>query len=276
MDAVNVRNLEQIRELELRKTKSRLGTLVLASLGGAGVVMAIVVGSSHSGQSRVQSADALAALSGEQKSTGGPVARVDRQNVSFPSLLSDADKPTTALAAVKDEQGRLMARERIAAPANESDTAAETMQAAKLPASELLSAANQATQGKDPLSKMAIAASQVPDNAELASEGHDGGIQIQVASFRTIEDADALVKDLRHKGHHAFRQPAYVPDRGLWQRVRIGPFKSRVEASAYRRKLEQTERIMAFVIDPDKKKRSAVDRESILSSREKASPPAGT
>jgi len=97
-----------------------------------------------------------------------------------------------------------------------------------------------------------------------------------VASFRTIEDADALVKDLRHKGHHAFRQPAYVPDRGLWQRVRIGPFKSRVEASAYRRKLEQTERILAFVIDPDKKKRPAADRESILSSREKVSPPAGT
>jgi len=153
---------------------------------------------------------------------------------------------------------------------------AETMPATKLPASELLSAANQATQGKDPLSKMAIAASQVPDNVELASEGHDGGIQIQVASFRTIEDADALVKDLRHKGHHAFRQPAYVPDRGLWQRVRIGPFKSRVEASAYRRKLEQTERILAFVIDPDKKKRPTADRESILSSREKASPPAGT
>lgn len=274
MDAVNVRNLEQIREHELRKTKSRLGTLVLASLGGAGVVMAIVASSSHSGQSRLPSADALATLNGEQKSNGGPVARVDRQNVSFPSLLSDAEKPTTALAAVKDEQGRLMANEPVAV--NEPDSAMEKIPTTKLPASELLSAANQATQGKDPLSKMAIAASQVPDNAELASEGHDGGIQIQVASFRTIEDAEALVKDLRHKGHHAFRQPAYVPDRGLWQRVRIGPFKSRVEASAYRRKLEQTERILAFVIDPDKKKRPAADRESILSSREKASPPAGT
>jgi len=204
------------------------------------------------------------------------VARVDRQNVSFPSLLSDSDKPTTALAAVKDEQGRLMANEPVLPPPSEVEAAGEKIPAGQLPASELLNSANQSIQAKDSLSKMAIAAAQVPDDAELAAEGHDGGIQIQVASFRSIEDADALVKDLRHKGHHAYRQPAYVPDRGLWQRVRVGPFKSRIEATSYRRKLEQTERILAFVIDPDKKKKKVSDRESALSSRETMPTPSGT
>jgi cell division septation protein DedD len=275
MDAVNVRNLEQIREHDSRKSKSRLGTLVLASAGGAAVVVAIVVSSGHSGQSRVSRTDALTTFGGERKSTAGPVGRVDRQNVSFPSLLSDAEKPTTALAAVKDEHGRLMASEPAAEPGAEPGTGAEKIPPSRIPAAELMGGANQNTQAKDPLARLAIAASQVPDSAELAGEGHDGGIQIQVASFRTIEDAEALVKDLRHKGHHAYRQPAYVPDRGLWQRVRIGPFKSRLEATAYRRKLEQTERILAFVIDPDKKKRPAADRESVLSSRERPPSAAG-
>ena len=43
MDAVNVRNLEQIREQDSRRVKSRLGTLVLASLGGAGIVVAVMM-----------------------------------------------------------------------------------------------------------------------------------------------------------------------------------------------------------------------------------------
>ena len=276
MDAVNVRNLEQIREHDSRKAKSRLGTLVLASLGGAGVVIAIVVSSTHSTTHDATRSDALAQLTTQQKSSVGPVARVDRQNVSFPSLLSDSDKPTTALAAVKDEQGRLLANDSVIPSAGEAGVASDKIPSGQLPAAELLSAANQTAQAKDSLSKMAIAASQIPDDAELAGEGHDGGIQIQVASFRSIDDADALVKDLRHKGHHAYRQPAYVPDRGLWQRVRVGPFKSRIEAVGYRRKLEQTERILAFVIDPDKKKKRVSDRESALSSRENSPTPSGT
>jgi DedD protein len=276
MDAVNVRNLEQIREHDSRRAKSRLGTLVLASLGGAGIVVAVVVSSSRSATNEVSRSDALTQLAVQPKSSAGPVARVDRQNVSFPSLLSDSEKPTTALAAVKDEQGRLMPNEPVSPPQNEVEATSEKITSGQLPAAELLNSANQSTQAKDSLSKMAIAASQVPDDAELAAEGHDGGIQIQVASFRSIEDAEALVKDLRHKGHHAYRQPAYVPDRGLWQRVRVGPFKSRVEAMGYRRKLEQTERILAFVIDPDKKKKRASDRESALSSRETTPTPSGT
>jgi cell division septation protein DedD len=253
-----------------------LGTLVLASLGGAGIVAAVLFGSGHSNTTPVPHSDALAQLAARQRTQSGPVARIDSQSVSFPNVLSDSDKPTTPLAAVRDEQGKLLAAEPTTASVSELPPGSEKIPGNPLPAAELLNANSSALTPKDQLSKMAVAATQVADDAELASEGHDGGIQIQVASFRTIEDADALVRDLRHKGHHAFRQPAYVPDRGLWQRVRIGPFKAKIEAIAYRNKLEQTERILAFVVDPDRKKRASSDRESVLSSREKKPNPQGT
>ena len=273
MDAVTVRNLEQIREHDSRPAKSRLGTLVLASFGGACVVVAVIVGAAHSVPKEVARGDALSQLAAQEKPPPNPIARVDQQNVSFPSLLSDSDKPTTALAAVKDEQGRLVPAGPTAQQPSEPEATTDKIPSGQLPAAELLNASPTA-QPRDNLSKMAVEASQVPDDAALTGEGHEGGIQIQVASFRSTEDAEALVKDLRHKGHHAYRQAAYVPDRGLWQRVRIGPFKTRVEAQEYRRKLEQSERILAFVIDPDRKKR-AVDRESALSSRESSPKPSG-
>lgn len=276
MDAVHVRNLEQIREQDSRRIRSRLGTLILASLGGAGVVAAMMFGSGHANTTQAPQSDALAQLASRQRTQSGPIARIDSQNVSFPTALSDSDKPTTALAAVRDEQGKLLAPEPTTASLPDLVPRSEKIPGTPLPAADLLNANSNATTPKDQLSKMATAASQVADDAELASEGHEGGIQIQVASFRTIEDADALVRDLRHKGHHAFRQPAYVPDRGLWQRVRIGPFKAKIEAIAYRNKLEQTERLLAFVVDPDRKKRASSDRESVLSSREKKPNPPGT
>ena len=276
MDAVHVRNLEQIREQDSRRIGSKLGTLLLALLGGAGVVAAVMLSSNHSSAPPAASSDALAKLAAKQRNPSGPVGRIDSQSVSFPNVLSDSENPTTALAAVKDEQGRLLVAEPATSAEVEVPQGSEKIPVSPLPAADLLNSPTAASQSKDPLSRMASAAAQVADDAELASEGHEGGIQIQVASFRTIEDAEALVRDLRHKGHHAFRQPAYVPDRGLWQRVRIGPFKAKIEAMAYRTKLEQTERILAFVVDPDRKKRATSDRESILSSREKKTNPPGT
>lgn len=267
MDAVNVRNLEQIREHELRTRRSRLGSLVLASLGGAGVVVVLVIGSTRS--SKHSREDALADIAGKQASAlAGPVARVDRQQVSFPSLLSDSDKPTTALAAVRDEHGRLVTGTLEPDSRKESDSDLPKVPTGDLAAAEVMGNTAQPLAAKDSLSRLAISATQSGDDKELAQEGREGGVQIQVASFRSLDDAETLVKDLRHKGHHAYRQPAYVPDRGLWQRVRIGPFKSRIEALAYRRKLEQSERLLAFVIDPDRKKQTA-ERDSVLSNREK-------
>ena len=276
MDTVHVRNLEQIREQDTGRIGSRLGTLLLALLGGAGIAAAVLLSSSHTSKPQLGTSDALTKLAARQANPSGPSSRIESQNVSFPDVLSDSENPTTALAAVRDDQGRLVAPGPIPSARTDAPGLSDKIPGGPLSAADMLASNSVGAQAKDPLAKMASAAAQLPDDAELASEGHEGGIQIQVASFRTIEDADALVRDLRHKGHHAFRQPAYVPDRGLWQRVRIGPFKTKVEGVAYRNKLEQAEKILAFVVDPDRKKRAVSDRESILSSREKKTVPSGT
>lgn len=78
---------------------------------------------------------------------------------------------------------------------------------------------------------------------------------VQVASFKDQDDADQFVIDLRKRGHSAFRVAANVPGRGIWHRVRIGSFKNQYQAELYRKKLEETERTIALVIDPDKVER---------------------
>lgn len=53
---------------------------------------------------------------------------------------------------------------------------------------------------------------------------------IQVASVKSVQDADRLVVKLKKKGFHARRVIGKVPGKGIWYRVRIGEFKSRAAA----------------------------------------------
>ena len=77
-----------------------------------------------------------------------------------------------------------------------------------LPAGTLLNATPVTTSPKDSLTALASHAAEVPQSAELAPPGADGGYQIQVASFKDQPDADKFVEDLRKRGHRAFRQAA--------------------------------------------------------------------
>jgi cell division septation protein DedD len=88
-----------------------------------------------------------------------------------------------------------------------------------------------------------------------------------VASFKDQADAEKYVTELQKRGHHAFRQGAYVSDRGLWHRVRIGPFKTKLAAAKYKDEFEQKERMTAFLVDPDRVKRMEDLRASKLASR---------
>jgi cell division septation protein DedD len=125
------------------------------------------------------------------------------------------------------------------------------------------------TTPKDPLTALAADTAKVPDDATLAPAGSDGGFQLQVASFKDQNEADRLVEDLRRRGHRAFRQAAYVPARGLWHRVRIGPFKNRFEANRYKGEFERTERMTPFMVDPDKVKQAEAQRSFRLAAEDK-------
>lgn len=270
MDSVSVRNLEQIQEDDRAARPSRFGALLLASLAGAAIVTAGVVMAGRSGPPATPAKDPLAELVTQAKSGSLPAEELAGKDVSFPSILSDAERTTTALAAVKDERGRLV--KQADAPGAVPSTpppAGDRLPVVPLPVGDLLSATPVTSAPKDSLTALAANAAKVPDDATVAPPGSEGGFQLQVASFKDQADADRLVEDLRKRGHKAYRQAAYVPERGLWYRVRIGPFRSKIEANQYREKFERTERVAPYVVDPDKVKQAETQRAARLAAQRK-------
>jgi cell division septation protein DedD len=106
------------------------------------------------------------------------------------------------------------------------------------------------TTPRDTLSSMARKVSR-DDGAEIPP-GAPGGYQLQVSSFKTQEEAEKFASALRRRGHRAYIEPANVKGRGLWHRVRIGPFKYRHSAVIYRQEFEAKERLVTFIVDPPK------------------------
>jgi DedD protein len=274
MAEVNVRNLEQIQEQDSGRP-SRIGTLLLVSLAGAAVVSASVMMSKKSGPAARSSQDPLAALVAEAKNPGIPAEQLDGKDVTFPRILSDDSSPTTALAAVKDERGRLVKQD-DALPSGLAGTingapppAGDRLPVVPLPMGTLLNSSSVITTPRDALTDLAGSAAAAKTDAELAPEGNESGFQLQVASFKDQAEAERAVEDLRKRGHRAFRQAAHVPDRGLWHRVRIGPFKTKLEAQKYKERFERTERIAPFIIDPERVKLVEEQRAARISALQK-------
>lgn len=274
MDSVNVRNLEQIQEEDPRRRSSRLAVMLLSSIGGAAIVMAGVMSAKRAGPPATASDDPLSALVAQSKSSASvPADKLDGTQVTFPEILSDQGKATTALAAVKDERGNLVRQpEELVLPPGAPTVpppASDRLPVVPLPAGSLLAQTSVTSQPKDQLTQLAASASKVDSSATAAPPGAEGGFQIQVASFRVAAEADAFAADLQKRGHRAYRQAAYVADRGLWHRVRIGPFKTKFEAIKYREKFEKTERVSPFVVDPDKVKQAEAIRAQKQAIRDK-------
>ena len=103
----------------------------------------------------------------------------------------------------------------------------------------------------DTLATMAKQASR-DTGTEVVPAGTPGGFQLQVSSFKTQPEADAFAAALRRRGHKAYVEPAQVKGRGLWYRVRVGPFKYRHSAVIYRQEFEAKERMVTFIVDPPK------------------------
>jgi cell division septation protein DedD len=269
VESVNVRNLDEIQEEERAGRGTRLLSLLFASLAGAALVTAGVVVSRRGGAAAKDTRDPLADLVAQAKSGGPSSEKLGPREVSCPGILSDQAEPTTALAAVKDERGRLVAQDGAPVEPSAPPAAADRLPVVPLPVGDLLSATPVTTSPKDGLTALAADASKIPSDTSLAATGMEGGFQLQVASFKDQPDADRLVEDLRRRGHRAYRAVAQVPERGLWHRVRIGPFKSKYEATRYKADFERVERVSPFVVDPDKVKQAEDIRAMRLAAREK-------
>jgi DedD protein len=258
IDASAVRNLDDIQEDDPAARPSRAGALVLASLGGACIVFAAVLLVRSPPREKVTKGDPLGDLVAQAK-PGGPAqpgADPALTDVTFPGLLSDAKRPTTALEAARADGTAHPAPSTLpfdlppGAPTT-PPPAADRLPVVPLPAQNVLQGPPNDPPPGDTLATMARHASR-ETTGDLAAEGGPGAYQLQVSSFKTQAEADAFATALRRRGHKAYVEPAQVKGRGLWYRVRVGPFKYRHAAVIYRQDFEAKERMVTFIVDPPK------------------------
>ena len=255
MERGGMRNLDELQEIDHAPRPSRLGAVVLASLGGACVVFASVLLLKSPAKHSDKGADPLGDLVAKSRSGDGAPTDAVGLDVTFPRMLSDGDKPTTALEATRggrtpeDADFRLPPGSPTAPPA-----AGDRLPVVPLPAQQILAEAGKETASspRDMLSSMARQVSR--ETGTEVESGGPGGFQLQVSSFTEAPDAQAFAAALRRRGHKAYVEPAYVKGRGLWHRVRIGPFKYKRSAETYRQEFEAKERLVTFIVSPQKTK----------------------
>jgi cell division septation protein DedD len=265
--------LERIQEQERGAHTPKLATAVLAALAAGALITAGVMTLGRSTKTEESKRDPLAELVQKAKATGEQGAQKEASlspsQATFAARLTDAPEPTTALAAVKNERGELLP------PTVEAPTvpvvppgAGDRLPVVPLPAGTLLQATTVTTQPEDDLTRLAAEKAR-PELIEIApaATGSEGGYQIQVASFRDQAEADSFVAELQKRGHKSYRQAAYVPERGLWHRVRIGPFKHKFQAAQYQTEFEQKERMSTFLVDPEKVEKQKQARAENLAAR---------
>lgn len=76
--------------------------------------------------------------------------------------------------------------------------------------------------------------SDLPGVSDLSKELY----YLQIGSFSNAEDADKLKAKLALMGMEAAVQVATIPDKGVWHRVRLGPYMGQSEANQAREALK--------------------------------------
>jgi DedD protein len=265
---VDIRHLDQIREQERASPGRALGPWLLGAVGVGAVVLTAVMSmpaKDQPAQSTVDPLSELLAKAKEEKSL--PLDQLSHEHTSFAELLTDKERPSTALVAVKSRDGRFIEAPEIEMPAGPPP--GDELPVVPLPAGRLLDSTKMTVEPRDELTELAVDRAQLPPGTERARAGSPGDYAIQVASFRDLGEADAYVEELRLRGYAAYRESARVLGRGLWQRVRIGPFKDKFKAVAYKADFERKEGMTALLIDPEKIESRELQRAAKLAERGK-------
>jgi cell division septation protein DedD len=256
-DPSNLRNLDQLQEDDDDRRLPRGVTAALVVLGGGCVVFAALALGGRTSQLQAPKADPLGDLLVAQRSprpagsSSGQGSDLQPKDVTFPQMLSDEDKPTTALAAVRPMGSPSLSP--TGAPSRPPPPT-DRLPVVPLPAQAVLEATPIVTRPRDAMTKTASDAAQISTpaatSADTAPAGHEGGYQLQVSSFRTEGEAQSFADQLRARGHKAYVVEAHVPTRGTWFRVRIGPFQTQHAAAQYRTGFEAREHVVPFVVPP--------------------------
>jgi len=260
---VNLRNLEQIHEVS-GSGMPRLSAFLLGGVGLAAVIVAGLLLAERTDRAAEVEVDPLEALLRAEQKPGAGDSGVRSEDLTFPEVLTDTTTPTTALVALKGEDGKLAPQAAATPPATLNPQGLPTE---PRPLGAALAATKVTTEPQDQLTQLSVRAAEPQAAPVPTPTGSEGGFLIQVASFKEEADAEALVEQLKTRGHRAFRQTANVPGRGIWHRVRIGSFQSQYEATLYKTKLEETERMATLVIDPEKVERQEQTRAFKLAER---------
>jgi DedD protein len=83
--------------------------------------------------------------------------------------------------------------------------------------------------------------------AAMPNVASGGSHAVQIGSFNSAGDAIALKKKMLKKEYPAFVVEADLGKKGLWYRVRIGPYANTAKAKQAQSVLEQKEKIKGFV-----------------------------
>lgn len=275
-DPGSIRNLEQLQEDDDDERRMPRGvTMALVALGGACVVFAGLALGGRTAQPPAPKMDPLGDLVSQHarlvpattgaagQASARPATDLSPRDVTFPQMLSDDQRPPTALAAVVQAPltpstpapSPLPVAQPVPPP-TQPPPPTDRLPVVPLPAQAVLEATPVVTRPRDPLTKAASDAAQLdtpPSSSDgpAAPAGHEGGYQLQVSSFRTQGEAQGFADQLRARGHKAYVVEAHVPGRGTWFRVRIGPFQNQHAASQYRTGFEAREHVVPFIVAPE-------------------------
>jgi DedD protein len=265
---VDIRHLDQIQEQERNRSGRGLGPWLLGAAGVGAVVLSAVLSMPAKEQPAQSSIDPLSELLAKTKEEkSAPLDQLSHDHTSFAELLTDKERPSTALVAVKARDGRFIEAPELEVPA--APPPGDELPVVPLPAGRLLESTRMTDAPRDGLTELAADRAQLPPGGEKAQPGSAGNYQIQVASFRDLGEADAYVQELRLRGYTAYRESAHIPGRGLWQRVRIGPFKDKFKALAYKADFERKEGMAALLVDPERLENREAQRAAKLADRAK-------
>jgi len=70
---------------------------------------------------------------------------------------------------------------------------------------------------------------------------------VQVASFSNVADARKRGLELKRKGYSVVIVKADIPGKGIYHRVRLGPFNSLGKAKSFALKFEKKEKVSTFI-----------------------------
>ena len=168
---------------------------------------------------------------GKKPAPKAPITVKDKTKLEFYEALKDNKVDTNVPALQKPktaERGIEKPAEKTVSKKTQKKTAATT--AAPKSASQKTEQSASPDKKKPPKEKAAA----------VARTNAKGPVYtIQAASVRNPDDADRLVQKLKKRGYPAYRVIGKVPGKGVWFRVRIGEYRSKLEALNMMNKLKK-------------------------------------